>query len=57
MNILWSEEGMREMTTRKKTFKSMTMKNNFQGAPVALHPGAVKFWEEKGVKVPDKLKP
>ena len=55
-SLLWSEEGMKEMTTRKKTFKSMTMENNFKGASVPLHAGAVKFWEEKGVKVPDALK-
>ncbi len=56
MTLLWSEEGMKEMTTRKKTFKSMTMENNFKGASVPLHPGAIKFWEEKNVKVPDALK-
>ncbi len=56
MTILWSEEGMREMTTRKKTFKTMTLENNFKGAPIKLHPGAVKFWEEKGIKVPAELK-
>ena len=55
-SLLWSEEGMKEMTTRKKTFKSMTMENNFKGASVPLHAGAIKFWEEKGVKVPDALK-
>ena len=55
-SLLWSEEGMKEMTTRKKTFKSMNLENNFKGASVPLHPGAIKFWEEKGVKVPDALK-
>ena len=38
MNILWSPEGMKEMTTRKKTFKSMNMENNFSGASVKMHP-------------------
>ena len=57
MTILWSEEGMKEMTTRKKTFKSMNMDNNFKGASVPLHPGAIKFWEEKGMKVAADLKP
>ena len=57
MTLLWSEKGMKEMTTRKKTFKSMNMENNFKGASVPLHPGAIKFWEEKGIKVAADLKP
>lgn len=57
MTILWSDEGMKEMTTRKKTFKSMNMENNFAGASVPLHPGAIKFWEEKGLKIDPSLKP
>ena len=35
----------------------MTIENNFKGASVPLHKGAYKFWVEKGVKVPDNLKP
>ena len=57
MTVLWSEQGLKEMATRKETFKSMSLENNFKGAHVHLHPGAVRFWEEKGVKVPDYLKP
>ena len=56
MKVLWSEAGMQAMTEAKKTFKSMTLENNFLGASVPLHPGAVKFWEENGVTVPDNLK-
>ena len=57
MSLLWSQEGMKEMTTRKKTFSSMNLENNFKGASVPLHPGAVKFWEEKGVRVAADLRP
>jgi TRAP-type uncharacterized transport system substrate-binding protein len=28
-----------------------------EGMPIPLHPGAVRFYEEEGVKVPDALMP
>ena len=57
MTALWSKEGMAAMVAAKKTFKSMNMENNFKGASVPLHKGAYKFWTEKGITVPDNLKP
>jgi TRAP transporter TAXI family solute receptor len=57
MKTLWSEEGMEAMVTAKKTFKEMTLENGFRGASVPLHPGAVKFWKEKGKNIPDNLMP
>lgn len=56
MKTLWSEAGMEAMVQAKKTFKSMTLENAFDGASIPLHPGAVKFWEEHGKTVPAKLK-
>ncbi len=56
MNTLWSTEGMAAMLAAKKTFKTMTLENGFDGASIPLHPGAVKFWEEHGKTVPAKLK-
>lgn len=56
MKTLWSEDGMAAMVAAKKTFKSMTMENAFDGASIPLHPGAVKFWEENGKTVPAALK-
>lgn len=56
MKALWSPEGMTAMVAAKKTFKSMTLENNFEGASIPLHPGAVKFWEENGKTVPANLK-
>jgi len=54
---LWSQEGMDAMTMAKKTFKEMNLKNNFKGASVPLHPGAVKFWKEQGIEIPANLMP
>ncbi len=56
MKTLWNEEGMAAMVAAKKTFKTMTLENAFDGASIPLHPGAVKFWEEMGKTVPDNLK-
>jgi TRAP transporter TAXI family solute receptor len=56
MTTLWSPEGMEAMVSAKKTFKTMTLENGFDGASIPLHPGAVKFWEEHGKTVPENLK-
>ena len=57
MKTLWSKAGMEAMVMAKKTFKEMTLENNFMGASVPLHPGAVKFWKEQGKEIPAKLMP
>jgi uncharacterized protein len=56
MKTLWSENGMSAMVAAKKTFKTMTLENAFDGASIPLHPGAVKFWEENKKSVPANLK-
>ena len=56
MKTLWSTDGMAAMTAAKKTFESMNLDNAFTGASIPLHPGAVKFWEEKGKTIPANLK-
>jgi TRAP transporter TAXI family solute receptor len=57
VKTLWSKDGMDAMVMAKKSFKEMTLENNFKGASVPLHPGAVKFWKEMGVSIPAKLMP
>lgn len=54
---LWSKEGMAAMVAAKKTFDEMNMENNFMGASVPMHPGAVKFWKEQGKEIPAALMP
>jgi hypothetical protein len=57
MKAVWSKEGLQAMQQSHKAAKSMSLENNFQNAAVPLHPGAVKFWEEQGIAVPDELRP
>jgi len=37
--------------------KFNALERTVEGAPVPLHLGAIKYYEEKGVKVPDRLRP
>jgi TRAP transporter TAXI family solute receptor len=37
--------------------KAMALDKAIAGLPVPLHPGAVRFYEEQGVTIPDRLKP
>ena len=49
---VWSDAGLKHMVGQKKTFKAMSVKDGLKGVnPEAtpLHPGAIKFWKEKGV--------
>jgi hypothetical protein len=49
LSIIFSEEGLKHMVSQKKTFKEMNIQNGVQGIVTPLHPGAEKFWKEKGV--------
>jgi hypothetical protein len=35
----------------------MALENAIAGLPAPLHPGALRYYEEQGVDVPDSLKP
>ena len=34
-----------------------TPENAVKYSPIPLHPGTIKYLEEKGIKVPDRLRP
>ena len=51
-SIIWSPEGLKHMVEQKKTFKAMSLEDGIKGvnpAATPLHPGAEKFWKDKGV--------
>lgn len=45
---IYTDEGLAHMKAQKKTFKNMSLETGTQGVVTPWHPGAVKFWKEKG---------
>jgi TRAP transporter TAXI family solute receptor len=49
LSEIYTEEGLAHMREQKKTFKDMSLDTGTQGVVTPWHPGAVKFWKEKGM--------
>jgi hypothetical protein len=49
LSLIYADEGLAHMKAQKKTFKNMSIENGPKGIVTPFHPGAVKFWKEKGV--------
>lgn len=49
LSIIYTDEGLKHMVGQKKTFKEMSVKSGVKGIVTPMHPGAIKFWKEKGV--------
>jgi len=49
LSAIYTDEGLAHMVGQKKTFKAMSIENGITGIVTPLHPGAAKFWKEKGV--------
>lgn len=47
--IIYTDAGLKHMLSQKKTFKEMAIQTGANGIVTPLHPGAEKFWKEKGV--------
>ena len=46
---IYTDEGLAHMKAQKKTFKDMSLQTGPTGVVTPFHPGAEKFWKEKGV--------
>ena len=52
---IYSVDGLAYMVKVKSTAKSMSVENGLKGIVTPVHPGAIKFWEEKGLTItPDQ---
>lgn len=49
LSLVFTDEGLAHMVSQKKTFKSMSIQSGTTGVVTPFHPGAEKFWKEKGV--------
>lgn len=49
LSKIYTDEGLAYMKEQKKTFKEMAIETGVNGVVTPLHPGAEKFWKEKGV--------
>ena len=49
LSKMYTEEGLEYMRSQKSTFKAMTIDSGLEGIVTPLHPGAKKFWREKGL--------
>jgi TRAP transporter TAXI family solute receptor len=49
LSLIYTDDGLAHMVSQKKTFKEMSVAGGTTGIVTPMHPGAVKFWKEKGV--------
>ncbi len=49
LSIIFANNGLTYMVEQKKTFAAMSVEDGVKGIVTPLHPGAKKFWEEKGI--------
>jgi len=49
LSLIYSKQGLAHMAEQKKTFKQMRIEDGIKGIVTPLHPGAIKFWREKGL--------
>ena len=49
LSLIYTDEGLAHMKAQKKTFKHMSLKSGANGVVTPFHPGAEKFWKEKGI--------
>lgn len=59
MDTLWDEnlDTFYSDVQNPNLDKYFTVEKGADGMPIPLHPGAVRFFEEQGVRIPDELRP
>jgi TRAP transporter TAXI family solute receptor len=49
LSLIYTDEGLKHMYGQKKTFKKMSLQTGATNIVTPFHPGAEKFWKEKGM--------
>ena len=49
LSVMYTDAGIKHMAEQNKNFKKMSLKTGATGIVTPFHPGAEKFWKEKGI--------
>jgi uncharacterized protein len=49
LSVVYTPEGLKYMAGQNRNFAEMSIENGPRGIVTPMHPGAAKFWKEKGV--------
>jgi len=49
LDVTFSKKGLEHMVNAHKSAKAMSMKAGGSGMSTQMHPGAIKFWKDKGI--------
>ncbi|MCJ8499314.1 TAXI family TRAP transporter solute-binding subunit [Desulfatitalea alkaliphila] len=56
LNDIYSDKGLEFMYSVTKAAKAMKIADGLRGIATPVHPGAAKFWQEKGLSLSDRQK-
>lgn len=57
LKAVYSPQGLADIRAAHSAAASMAMDGGLAAVPIPLHTGAVRFWREQGVDIPDRLLP
>jgi uncharacterized protein len=52
LTSMYSQEGLEYLVSVHNSAKSMAIETGLKGVVTPIHPGAIKFWQEKGLTIP-----
>jgi len=57
LKAIYSDAGIEALAQAHKAARDMSAKSGLRSVSIPLHPGAVRFWKERGLAVPPELLP
>lgn len=55
LELVYSESGLEYMVSVHQSASAMSIETGLSGVVTKIHPGAVKFWTQKGLQIPDPV--
>jgi uncharacterized protein len=53
LTAIYSQDGLEYLVSVHNSAKSMSIETGLKGVVTSIHPGALKFWQEKGLTLPE----